>query len=548
MNQSPVFFIIFTPCYKFRPNLNFMKRFLYLILAVILPLTFASCGQEGPENNEPDVFKLDTVKEASATLMDGGELRLKAVLTGRGYTIELVFGTEDLNVPLGSFNVVNDVYHAGECSVSLNDGRADLPVRYGTVTVSETDGGYLVDLVLESTFDFHFAYEGPLSFELDLEPSGNTLFMMMMDATTINEWWQTVIVSGVMRYAVTVRDPEGETLAYLEFISDPDETMADLAGKYDVKSSGTESGTIPAGSMGWGSPTGSYYIDEAGTAQYITGGKITLTTFQDEAGTDFYTIEGSNLTTLTASGTVGTGSFKFKNVLDNPLRGTVERSKQIKSTYMSRTMKYSVYLPGSYDGTKEFPVLWLLHGYGDDQNSWLDKGLLAKYADEHERSGGREMIVVTPDGLTEFYYGNYEEYFFNELVPEIESKYKVKADAENRAVAGLSMGGFGSLYYWAKYADMFCYAYPCSAAIDMPAPYPSIRDLVEEKDPSELAGMTLEMGLQDTTTGDGYSFHNFLESKGIEHEYIARDGIHDWKFWQECLPKVLKVCGEAFAE
>ena len=87
-----------------------------------------------------------------------------------------------------------------------------------------------------------------------------------------------------------------------------------------------------------------------------------------------------------------------------------------------------------------------------------------------------------------------------------------------------------------------------SAAIEMGNSYPSLRSLVDQADISKLPGMTLEMGLQDTTTGNGKDFHNYLTSKGVKHDYITRDGGHDWKFWQEALPKVLKKAGEVFEE
>ena len=67
-------------------------------------------------------------------------------------------------------------------------------------------------------------------------------------------------------------------------------------------------------------------------------------------------------------------------------------------------------------------------------------------------------------------------------------------------------------------------------------------------DKESLPGLTIETGIQDytTTLASVTEFHNYLVEEGIDHEFITRDGTHDWKFWQECLPKVLKKCGEAF--
>ena len=239
--------------------------------------------------------------------------------------------------------------------------------------------------------------------------------------------------------------------------------------------------------------------------------------------------------------------FKFQGAVEfKTFVGTVIRDLAISSVHKGRTMKYSIYLPIEYGSGKKFPVLYLLHGYGDDQNSWLDKGQLAKFVDTYERNGGRPMIIVTPDGLTDFYQGAFENYFFKELIPEIESKYDVIADAEHRTVAGLSMGGYGSILYWSKYPDMFCYAYPMSPAVDVNG----TSRLLVGKDKGKLPGLTIETGIQDyvTSLASVTEFHNYLVTEGINHEFITRDGMHDWNFWQECLPKVLKKCGEAYGD
>ena len=130
---------------------------------------------------------------------------------------------------------------------------------------------------------------------------------------------------------------------------------------------------------------------------------------------------------------------------------------------------------------------------------------------------------------------------YDELMPHIESTYKFNG---KRAVAGLSMGGYGSLYYWSKYPEMYKYAYAMSPAVDVSG----TSKILAGKDKDILPPLTIETGIQDGTTPlSGITdFHNYLVSEGIEHEFITRDGTHDWKFWQECLPKVLKKCGESF--
>ena len=505
-----------------------------------------SCEEKEPENKEPETYILDNLKETSVATLSETTYKLTASLTGRGYKVNMTIGSEGLELMPGNYEIKKDVSAVGECALTVNDGRSDLPISTGKVEIRSTSGGYSVNISVSGLFDQKFQYDGPLAFSLDFEPSEDTFFMMVGDVTTMNAQWQTVIVQGVRKYAITVVSAEGNDVAYIEIVGQPGKTLEDLVDTYDVKSSSTAAGTVIAGGVYWGTGYGSYFINESGEAQYITGGKITLSSLKGTDGIDYYSITGSGLSTTTASGASGSGDLRVKYVANQQLLGTVERDHEIASTYMGRTMKYSIYLPGGYDGVKEFPVLWLLHGYGDDQNSWLDKGSLARYADTYERNGGREMIIVTPDGLTEFYIGRYENYFFKELMPEVESKFKVIADADHRTVAGLSMGGYGSLYYWIKYSELFSYAYPMSPAVDVNG----TASLMVGKDKSKLPGLTIETGIQDSTTplGGITEFHNYLVKEGIDHEFITRDGGHDWKFWQETLPKVLKKSGEVFAE
>ena len=519
-----------------------MKRILLLFLALS---ALVSCEQKEADQTEKDAYVLDQLKETSVSMLSETTYKLNASLSGRGYSVNLTIGSEGLELVPGDYDIKKDVAAVGDCTVTLNDGQNDLPLNSGKVSIRTTANGYSVDFSMSGHYDYKFRYEGSLTFSLDFEPSENTFFVMEGDVTTMNAQWQTVIVSGVRKYAVTVVSSEGKDLAYLEIVGQPGKTLEELVGTYDVKSSSTNAGTIIAGGVWWGSGSGSYFVNESGEAQYITSGKVTLSLLKGADGIEYYSFTGSGLSTTSLSGTSGSGDLRIKHVAEKRLLGTVERDHVIKSTYKGRDMKYSIYLPDSYDGVKEFPVLWLIHGYGDDQNSWLDKGYLHRFVHQYASEGGREMIIVTPDGLTDFYMGPYENYFFKELMPEVESKFKVKKGREYRTVAGLSMGGHGSLYYGLKYNDMFCYAYAMS-----PACMFNIQQVIAGKDKADLPGITIETGIQDQTTNlqSVENIHTTLLNEGVTHDYITRDGGHDWTFWQTSLPKVLKKSGEVFGE
>ena len=220
----------------------------------------------------------------------------------------------------------------------------------------------------------------------------------------------------------------------------------------------------------------------------------------------------------------------------------------ITSKKLSRKMTYSVWLPNGYDETKTYPFLYLLHGYesGDQAHldrCWVEKGNARSIAKEYLKNGGVPMVIVMPNGLSMFYSGDYEPYLHDELMPEVEKLYHGNG---KRAISGLSMGGFGTLYHALKYPQKFTYAYAMS-----PAANETMKALVDaQSDKSVFPGFTIEVGNQDTTVDNNASRNlaEYLNENGVSCEFIARDGIHYWNFWQECLPKALQKVGESFTK
>lgn len=222
----------------------------------------------------------------------------------------------------------------------------------------------------------------------------------------------------------------------------------------------------------------------------------------------------------------------------------VELSMQ--SSKMKQTMTYSVWLPAGYDESKTYPFFYLLHGYESGDQSrldrcWLDKGNAAKIAQDYQLAGGVPMVIVMPNGLSSFYQGDYEEYFENELMSKVEADYHGNG---KRAIAGLSMGGYGTLYHALKYPEKFTCAYAMSPAAQ--AWMSSFVDLKSDK--SVFPSITIEVGEQDMTVNnnEAKSLYNSLKSKGLTVEYISRPGTHDWVFWMACLPKALAAAGKSF--
>jgi len=232
--------------------------------------------------------------------------------------------------------------------------------------------------------------------------------------------------------------------------------------------------------------------------------------------------------------------------------GTVDTLPVIKSTVLNRAMHYSVYLPPSYSSsTAKYPVLYLLHGMYGNYKDWVKNDMVTVLNAAIKNKKAKEMVVVMPDGLDAFYCNNYnagamkyEDFMINEFIPQIEAKYRINAERSGRAIAGLSMGGYGATFHAFKRPEMFCAAYAMSGALEMGTSAPDLKQFFTGKNTDELNALpayTMECGSEDflvITAND--NFNQFLSDKGFEHTYIKRTGAHDWQFWTACLPKAIE--------
>ncbi len=146
----------------------------------------------------------------------------------------------------------------------------------------------------------------------------------------------------------------------------------------------------------------------------------------------------------------------------------------LPSKILKSDRKFAIYLPPDYETSQRtYPVLYLLHGAGDDQTGWVQFGEVQHIADKAFSEGkATPMIIVMPDANTgQRGYANdpknewrYEDFFFQELMPYVEKTYRIKSEKRFRAVAGLSMGGGGSFTYALHHPELFSSACPLSAA------------------------------------------------------------------------------------
>jgi enterochelin esterase-like enzyme len=260
--------------------------------------------------------------------------------------------------------------------------------------------------------------------------------------------------------------------------------------------------------------------------------------------------------------------------------GKVFDNLSMQSKILKMDRKYALYLPPDYETSqRSYPVLYLLHGYGDDQTGWVQFGEVMHIADEAINTGkATPMIIVMPDANTgTIGYVNdakgdwrYEDFFFQEFMPYIEKTYRIKSDKHYRAVAGLSMGGGGTFIYALHHPELFSSACPLSAATDVLA----IDSLIDFKYTKGVSGKAREEYYKNYNVltlienmpedqkkavrwyidcGDGdflfegnSNVHIAMRKKEIPHEFRIRDGVHNWVYWRAALPDVLEFVSMAF--
>ncbi|MBK3519630.1 alpha/beta hydrolase [Carboxylicivirga marina] len=150
-------------------------------------------------------------------------------------------------------------------------------------------------------------------------------------------------------------------------------------------------------------------------------------------------------------------------------KGKVIEGLSISSKITGYDVNYSIYLPPCYETSQRaYPVLYLLHGYTDNETAWVQFGEVNHTADKAIEAGEiPPMIIIMPDAKVTWYVNNasgtnlFEDMFFEEFIPQVENRYRIRSSRDYRAVSGLSMGGNGSLVFAIKHPDIFgaCAAY-----------------------------------------------------------------------------------------
>ncbi|MBC7899255.1 MAG: esterase family protein [Saprospiraceae bacterium] len=251
------------------------------------------------------------------------------------------------------------------------------------------------------------------------------------------------------------------------------------------------------------------------------------------------------------------------------------QNNSLNSKLMSRDMPYRVVLPRNYSAIKadgpRYSVIYLLHGLTGHFDNWTDRTALAEYASKHN------FIIVTPEGDNGWYTDSvsvpndkYESYIVKELIPEIDKTFRTVADRDHRAIAGLSMGGYGAIKFGMKYPEMFSLAGSFSGALGVATFGEGIRDAAfmktittiygpaesETRKANDLFGIVrtstsekiksmpffyIDCGSEDFLFQNNRDFVTLLLEKKVPHEFRQLPGSHNWAFWNSQVKEFLEV-------
>lgn len=263
--------------------------------------------------------------------------------------------------------------------------------------------------------------------------------------------------------------------------------------------------------------------------------------------------------------------------------GKVFDNLSMKSEILKMDRNYAIYLPPDYETSRRsYPVLYLLHGGGDDQTGWVQFGEVLRITDQAIKEGSSTaMIIVMPDAMAgkRGYFNqpdgnwNYEDFFFDEFMPYVERTYRIKSEKRYRAISGLSMGGGGTFMYALHHPELFSSACPLSAScgplsLEEMKSYAARRGITDatdaqleswfikhsalyqvehmQEDQKKAVRWYIDCG-DDDFLFEGNSLVHIAMRKGeIPHEFRIREGGHNWTYWRESLPEVLSFISDAF--
>jgi putative tributyrin esterase len=236
------------------------------------------------------------------------------------------------------------------------------------------------------------------------------------------------------------------------------------------------------------------------------------------------------------------------------------------SVSLNRDMQYRTIVPANIAPNQKLPVLYLLHGGGGGFRDWSNYSDVAHFAQQG-------LILVMPEGNSSYYTNSvdhpqdrYEDYIVHDLIADVEHRFPAASGRPNRAIAGVSMGGFGAVVLALKHPDLFTFAGGLSSALDVPSRPFSIKRvgqyrqhgaifgpwgsqsrresdpflLVRSAVPAQAPYLFLTCGDQEGLWSSNRRFATMLESRHFPYEFHTVPGGHDWNQWNCNVPALMK--------
>lgn len=256
---------------------------------------------------------------------------------------------------------------------------------------------------------------------------------------------------------------------------------------------------------------------------------------------------------------------------------------ELKSALLGRSINYRILYPVTYQypdkREKRFPVLYLLHGITGNSANWIEKTRFALYATHYD------LFIVMVEGQNGWYTDSatvpsdkYESYILQELMPDAEQRFRISKERDGRAVAGLSMGGYGAIKFGLKHPEMFALVASMSGAFaaasltekDLKEPgvirdsvlhtfgpatsatragndvFKLTRELTDERIRA-LPFIYFDCGTEDFLFQSNRDLAALFVERKIPHEYRHLPGNHSWPYWDRQIKEILKLTAERLA-
>jgi len=222
-----------------------------------------------------------------------------------------------------------------------------------------------------------------------------------------------------------------------------------------------------------------------------------------------------------------------------------------KVWYQSETLgvqrRMHVYTPPGYDdNNRRYPVFYLLHGGGDEDSGWSTIGRAGFILDNLIATGNAEpMIVVMPNGsLPQASRNRFESELMNDIIPVVESRFRVNASPDSRGIAGLSMGGGHTTQVFGRNPDGFAYISIWSAGTSSAEDYEAMyADFLSQSDQinRDVEYFSIVVGTDDFAHPGSVTLSETLSAHGVDHQFIETGGGHTWLNWRQYLHDYAQV-------